>query len=132
MNKKNIVVLGFVLILLGTAFIQYKNNLPQKSTVVPIQTISVKQVITINGRRNQSTTQVKPGLTALQLLKFAHKVDLKGEKESAFVTGIDGRVTSTVNKEFWAFYVNGKQAEVGVGSYLVKNNDTIEWKIETY
>ena len=41
-------------------------------------------------------------------------------------------MASSNDKEFWALYVNGKQAEVGAGTYIIKNNDTIEWRIETY
>ena len=61
-----------------------------------------------------------------------NKVMMKGEKEMAFVTSINDRLADDSKHEFWAFYVNGKQAEVGAGSYIVKQGDTIEWKIETY
>lgn len=131
MNKKNILLLGFLIVFFGAAFIQYKNSLPEKKEVV-VSTISVKQIITRDDKKNQSSTRVKIGSTALQLLTSTHKVILKGEKENAFVTIIDGRTASVANKEFWSFYVNGKQALVGAGSYIVKDNDTIEWKIETY
>ncbi len=47
------------------------------------------------------------------------------------MTMIEGRAANS-EKEFWSFYVNGKQAETGAGSYILKNNDTIEWKIEAY
>lgn len=131
MNKKNILLVGFLIIFFGTAFIQYKNSLPEKKEIT-IPTISVKQIITIDGKKNQSPIRIKIGSTALRLLISTHKIVVKGEKENAFVTAIDGKVASVVDKEFWSFYVNGKQAQVGAGSYFVKNNDTIEWKIETY
>ena len=131
MNKKNILLVGFLIIFFGTAFIQYKNSLPEKKEVA-IPTISVKQIITIDGKKNQSPIRIKIGSTALRLLISTHKIVVKGEKENAFVTAIDGRVASSDAKEFWSFYVNDKQAQVGAGSYVVKNNDTIEWKIETY
>lgn len=131
MNKKNVLVLIFLIIFFGTAFIQYKNSIPEKKTIIT-SIISVKQIITIDSKKNQSNMRVKVGSNALQLLISTHKVISKGEKENAFITTIDGRVASMVDKEFWSFYVNGKQAQVGAGSYFVKNNDTIEWKIETY
>lgn len=131
MNKKILLILGFLIICFGTAFIQYKISLP-KENIVPVLRISVKQIITIDDKKNQSTVLAKMGSTALQLLATTHKVIQKGEKENAFVTTIDGKMASTANKEFWAFYVNKKQSTVGAGTYVVKNNDTIEWKIETY
>jgi hypothetical protein len=131
MNKKNILLLGFLIIFFGTAFIQYKNSLPEKKEV-SFSTILVKQIVTIDNKKNQSSTRVKIGSTALQLLTSTHKVILRGEKENAYIKSINGRMASEANKEFWSFYVNEKQAQVGAGSYIVKNNDTIEWKIETY
>ena len=131
MNKKNILVLGFLIVFFGTAFVQYKNSLPEKKEII-IPIISVKQIISTEGIKNQSLVRIKIGSTALQLLTSRHKVVSKGEKENAYVTAINGRVASETGKEFWAFYINGKQAQVGAGSYFVKNNDTIEWKIETY
>ncbi len=131
MNKKIILVLGFLIIFFGTAFIQYRTSLPEKKEVV-VSTISVKQIITIDDKKNQSSARIKIGSTALQLLTSTHKVISKGNKENAYITSIDGRMASEADKEFWSFSVNGKQAQVGAGSYFVKNNDTIEWKIETY
>jgi hypothetical protein len=131
MNKKNILIGAFLIVFFGTAYIQYKNPFPIKKSVV-ISTVSIKQTILIDGKKNQSPVQVKMGTTALQVLSSTHKVMANGEKENAFVTTIDGRTASGEDREFWAFYVNGKQAQVGAGSYFVKNNDTIEWKIETY
>ena len=131
MNKKNILIGGLLLIVLFTGYFQYKQSIPTKQKV-DIQTIEVRQTIVIDGKKNQSPIRVKKGITALQLLSINHKVTAKGEKENAFITTIDMREALTVNREFWAFYVNGKQATVGAGSYFVKNNDTIEWKIETY
>jgi hypothetical protein len=92
----------------------------------------VKQIIIDGGKKIPSNTKISPNSTALQLLSATHKIVTKGQKENAFVMEIDGRVADFKQKEFWAFYVNGKQAQIGAGSYFVKNNDTIEWKIETY
>jgi len=127
MNKKLLFLVGFLIICLATAFLQFKNTVPVKKTV-QLSFISIKQTIEGNEKREQ----VKVSSTALQLLSTTHKVITKGQKENAFVTVIDGRIADSQKKEFWAFYVNGKQAQVGAGSYFVKNIDTIEWKIETY
>lgn len=67
------------------------------------------------------------GTDALTILREEASVDA----ENGFVTAINGR-KADASKEFWAFYVNGKQAEVGAGEYLTKDSDQIVWKIEQY
>ena len=56
---------------------------------------------------------------------------IKGKGVNAFITEINGYSTEG-KKEYWAFYINGKMAEVGAGSYQLKDGDKIEWKIEKY
>jgi hypothetical protein len=71
------------------------------------------------------------GKNALELLKASYQVETKeftgiGE----YVVSINGQASdSTTN--FWGFYVNGKQSPVGAGQYMTKNDDVIEWKLET-
>jgi hypothetical protein len=127
MSKKIIVILGFIVLCVGTAIVQFKIQAPQK-IIVQKPHFFVKQ--TIQGNINK--IQVTSGTTALQLLQMSHKVVMTGQGINSFVTGIDKQVVDSQKKEFWAFYVNEKQAQVGAGSYILKNNDTIEWKVETY
>ncbi len=96
--------------------------------------ITVSQTIieSLKKKKDLGKISVKSGTTALDLLKSTIEVSAKGDGENAFVTAINGREAKQSAKEFWAFYVNGKQAEVGAGSYVLKNGDVIEWKIETY
>lgn len=69
------------------------------------------------------------GKNALDLLKASHKVDVKTYSGlGEFVDGIDGVKSDT--QHFWSFYVNGKQATVGAGSYTTKTSELIEWKFE--
>lgn len=70
--------------------------------------------------------------TALDLLKSYNTVAMKGEGINAYVTTIDTHKADDSRNEFWAFYVNGKQASVGAGSYILRAGDKIEWKIEKY
>lgn len=129
--KKNIFVFGFLIVLFGTAIIQYKASLPKKTIEIK-QYLSAVQTITIDGVKNTKKERAILGTTALQLLTSSHKVVTKGENKNAFITEIDARAANQDAREFWAFYVNGTQATVGAGAYIIKNNDTIEWKIETY
>lgn len=81
---------------------------------------------------NSIVYQINEGKTSLDLLKKYSKVETKGEGVNAYVVAIDGKKALSENKEYWAFYVNGKLAEVGAGSYKLKQGDKIEWKIEKY
>lgn len=127
MNKKIVIVVSFFVLCFGCAYIQYKRSIPVNKTA-PVFMFSVTQSVGTQKR----TEKIKTGSTALQLLSATHTVVTKGQKENAFITTIDGYAANTEKREFWAFYINRKQAEVGAGSYVVKNHDTIEWKIETY
>ena len=131
MSKKNFIIAAFLIVLMGTAYIQFKDVQPKKEILSPAQ-VTITQIISVNGKQNKILTKQKVGTSALQLLSTSHKIEKKGEKENTFITSIDGEKASVEQREFWAFYVNEKQAEVGAGSYILKNNDTIEWKIEKY
>jgi hypothetical protein len=80
-------------------------------------------------RSEQISYQGQQGRTALDILKQTHSVDTQefagfGE----FVTGINGVSAGTTH--FWAFYVNGKMADVGADAYITKDSDVVEWKLE--
>jgi uncharacterized membrane protein len=70
------------------------------------------------------------GKTALAILKEKYNgVEIKDFSFGQMVTAIDGKKAED-GKNFWAFYVNGVQAQVGAGSYQTKNGEQIEWKLE--
>lgn len=69
------------------------------------------------------------GKNALVLLKDNYKVETKKYKGlGEQVISING--IKPDKKHFWGFYVNGKLAQVGAGSYTTKDSDTITWKLE--
>ena len=69
-------------------------------------------------------------ITALQFLKSKFKVETKTfSGVGEFVTVING-IKETSGKNFWALYVNGKQAKVGAGDYVLQEGDKVEWKLE--
>ncbi|MBI5466716.1 MAG: DUF4430 domain-containing protein [Candidatus Kerfeldbacteria bacterium] len=79
---------------------------------------------------NASTSVRYPGQdgkNALELLQSNHTVDVSAQ---GFVNAIDDR--QPADRQFWAYYVNGKQADVGAKEYQTKNGDQIEWKLESY
>ena len=68
--------------------------------------------------------------TAFDLLSSSYKIETKDTDFGKMVTSIEG--SKPTDKEFWAFYINGKMSKVGAGSYKLKDGDKIEWKIENY
>jgi len=133
--KKNQTALfiAILVLIMGFAFLYYRQSLQPKisatnqqtSLMSVMQTIKLKNPITLN-------TQVKSETTTLDLLKITTKIETKGEGVNAYVVTINGRTASSVDKEYWAFYVNGKPATVGAGSYKLMPNDKILWKIEKF
>jgi hypothetical protein len=69
------------------------------------------------------------GKDALTLLKEHATV---GFAQPGMVNSINGRKALDSKHEYWAFYVNGKMAQVGAADFQTKNTDQIMWKIETY
>jgi hypothetical protein len=69
------------------------------------------------------------GKTALELLEAKHEVVTQGEGEMSYVTSIDG-VEADPEGQFWAFYVNGRAAQVGAGGYVTQDSDLISWRLE--
>lgn len=73
--------------------------------------------------------QGQTGKDALTLLKQTATVE---QDPSGLVVSINGRKADNSKHEFWAFLVNGKEAQVGPAAYQTKDTDQIEWKIEKY
>ena len=73
----------------------------------------------------------KPALEVTQTATDG-KVVTKGEGVNAFVISINGREASSETKEYWELLINGKSSAVGAGSYIVKQDDKIEWKISKF
>ncbi len=123
-----ILVLVILAIFAGYFFYQSKSQLTKKFVIK--QNLSV--YLKLAGEENFSKSEVVVGKTALDLTKEKTNIKTKGEGVNAYVTEINGQEALNSKKEYWAFYVNGKMAEVGSGSYKLKNGDKIEWKIEKY
>ncbi|MCL5775124.1 MAG: DUF4430 domain-containing protein [Patescibacteria group bacterium] len=102
-----------------------KNIKPQDEPIY----ITVYQ--TVQGSNlNNASYQVAENTKALALLKTSHKVETTDYGSlGEMVKGIDGAVARI--DQFWAFYVNGKLANEGAGAYTLKNNDKIEWKLNS-
>jgi len=141
--QKNWIVVAAVAILIVVAGYFVIVNTPKKGEVGPAATTHKEQIkkikasITINpGESSQvlasQDVEIEEGKTALDFTRQVTTVETKGEGQNAFVTGIGGRTANTAKKEFWEMLVNSKPAEVGAGSYKIKDGDKIEWRITTY
>jgi len=133
---KNKLILGLIAIGAILGLLRYQGNSQSTSRkVTPEKSITTeKEIVVIQTLHKESPDEVtvNQGETALDLLQQTADITLKGEGENAFVTSINGIVADDTKKEFWAFYVNSEQAEVGAGSYLLQSGDKIAWKLETY
>ena len=118
--------------------VQEKGQIDDAAVTHNEQAGKIKASILIDPGDKQSrllSTQdvaIEQGKTALDLTKQVAKVETKGEGQNAFVTSIDGKIADSAKKEFWEFLVNGKPAEVGAGSYKLKDGDKIEWRISKF
>ncbi len=135
---KKIWVVLITIILIAVGFLYVKNPASQSNNSKPAE--SVKEKITVYQKIASNDTgvvsyerhEVEKGKTALDLLQRTAKVTIKDSGPNAFVTAINGLQANDKDKKYWAFYVNGTLAEVGAGSYQLKNNDKIEWKLASY
>jgi hypothetical protein len=123
-----IFILGILAVITGYFFYQSKLQPVRKTAVQQNLTVYYK----LSSQKDFVKGEVNSGKTALELTKGVARVVTKGDGAAAYVTEINGIVASDAKKEYWAFYINGKMAEVGAGSYILKNGDKIEWKIEKY
>lgn len=90
-------------------------------------TNATNRVVNTNVSTNVVSYTGQDGKNALELLQSTHQVDATAP---GYVNAIDS--IKAGDHQFWAFYVNGKQAEVGAKDYQTKTGDAIEWKLESY
>jgi hypothetical protein len=114
-----------------SAACNFPGSKPKEQEQVQRQLIQVSQVVEGVDKIDQSFNfYADENKTALDLLKSSRRVETKTfSGVGEFVESIDGR-RADGQTEFWAFYVNGKQSNVGASEYKPQNNDVIEWKLE--
>ena len=140
MKKRLLIAIGMAAVLAVTGTIvnntshksiTQKQNAPENNQSA--RPITVTQFIVSDPQHPlEQTVEIEPKRTALDLLNRTNKIETNGTGKNAFITKINSREADKNKREFWAFYVNGKQAQVGAGSYILHQSDKIEWKIETY
>ncbi len=93
-----------------------------KQSAAHITTVSVQ-------KSNTFSYKGEDGKSALAILQETASVTFAS---SGLVIAINGRKADDTRHEYWAFYINGKMADVGPKDYQTKSTDTIEWRIATY
>ncbi len=120
MNKKVILTLIAILILLiGIFGIKKINdkNIEQGSKTITINIVS--KADNLNEVEKIKTDEEKLGSVLVQ----------RGFKiEDGMVLKIDNIDLSNSNSEYWHISVNGKDAQVGVNSMIIKDGDTIKFE----
>lgn len=106
---------------------QEQNQNQTASTPSKEPTIIVSQTVEGSDLAEQPYT-IQGGEKAIDLLKRKHSVEVKSYSFGDMVIGIDG--IKPDSRHFWEFFVNGKSSNVGASSYILKNGDKIEWKLE--
>lgn len=132
MNKLFVLIFAAAIILWGVTSLKTSNE--NRSSTISLKKITVYQRTRENSKEKfiYDPYEIEEGKTALDLLQKTESVKIKGFGQSAFVTAINGIEAKAAEKKYWAFYINGKLAEVGAGSYQLQKGDQIEWKLESY
>lgn len=124
MEKYKTIIIVFILgvIIVGSWTFFASHDRAQKSVITSTPIVSQADTTSL-------LYKGKKGENALQLLKDQTTVE---QDASGLIVGINNRRAETTKREYWAFYVNGKMANVGPADYQTKDTDTIEWRIEHY
>jgi hypothetical protein len=121
LNKTKAIILSTAILVAaaGISTVAYVANSP--SHKVDVSTNSQNQTVYIK-YTGQS------GVDALTLLKKHASIQTKHYSFGDLVTSING--TAGNGPKYWTFYLNGKEASVGAGSYVTKSTDKIEWRLQ--
>lgn len=137
-----------IIILVAVFFVGY--YVGQKYELITTDSICLVNVNNLEAQTSQASlmfdfgneqlqtfnnTEIESGDTVFDLLKktteqnnleFSYK-DYGGEM-GIFVESINSIKNSISDNRFWQYWVNNVYAQVGAGSYELKDGDVIEWK----
>ena len=135
-QKKVLLVVCLVVILVFLIFLETGNINFYKNTnekVAPLQPESLISSTVIIGKETLHLT-FAPGKSLYDILlkeKENNTLSFSGKEypSMGFFTTDIGTLHSTKD-HYLMYYINGKEAEVGISSYFPKNGDVIEWKLK--
>lgn len=133
---KNFVPVLIVILLMTVGFWKLKTQNSNSATLNErvVQTYKATLEIKVDSTKQDFDITQQIGKTALEATQIAldGKVITSGTGSNSFVLGIAGRTADTKKHEFWKLVINGKDSEVGAGSYKIQNNDSVVWQIDNY
>lgn len=127
-NNKKFKITGLVILLVAVAataviwvtVANSSNTLNDKGTSIAAQTQPQQA--------SEVSYQGQDGVDALTLLKKHAAVETKHYSFGDQVVSINGVAGN--GPKYWTFYINGKMASEGAGSYKTKNSDTLSWRLQ--
>ncbi len=137
MRKIFKILLVLFLIIVGTGVIFFKEGRTQQNVLPPAQENVVKTIhvsLTVGEQRYEIS--VPEGSSVYDVLQTARTqlgITYRGKNFLGlgfFVDEINGQSSNPKEGKYWIYYVNGKEAQVGVSNYIVQPNDVITWKYE--
>lgn len=101
--------------------VSIESNEKEEATNVSIlikDTVNDKEILKEDGKIDKDGLQ--------KYLEENHKAKF----EDGMMTELEGIKQDKEKNQYWMYYVNGEMAEVGIGDYLPKENDKIEFRFE--
>lgn len=129
-TTKLFIALIIVAILAIGSLAMYVNLTKNSTQSTETETSKTQPAAAPETGRTEITYRATPGITSLeQLRQEARDVVVTESEYGELVDSIEGHKGGTDGK-YWSFYVNGQMAEVGAGSYIQKEGDTVTWKFQ--
>jgi hypothetical protein len=140
-NKKILIAIGLSITLFFVFFLNFHTNHIEKTyetakdttkTEISPQIVTTQTVLEINGTRFEeeltNQTNVYDFMSKLQnegKINFTEKTYIGMGKFIDSINGIRGN-----GEQNWIYYVNDKEASVGVSNYKINPGDVVSWKYE--
>ena len=140
-NKNLATLLLIVILIILAIYGRAQNWLPLKIGNNPKASVTEKPIeqdisVSLEVNTEKYQTKARAGTTAYDLmnnLKATQGLRFKANDYpglGSLVEEINGVKNDVKANKYWFYYINGKSANEGVTSYVLKNNDVITWKYE--
>jgi hypothetical protein len=131
MKKTFIAIAVVAMALVATTFysISTQSSQPTTPQLATEQKPSQANLIKFSNSGKTVDYDGVPGQPALETLRSLTTVGTKSSSYGDMIISINGLAADNTS-EFWGFYVNGKLANEGAGTFKATNGDKIEWRLE--
>jgi hypothetical protein len=116
------------LLILGCISQANNNNNGTITVSEPKEKITAKFFVKGNNGLVGKTIEVEKGANALEEMKKLFDLNYSMSQYGAFITGINGE--QAPSDSYWAMYIDGNYAMVGISSLAIDKNMEISWKLE--